>query len=273
MYVDYLEHHGIKGMKWGVRKDQYPRKAIRGAVNSMSSLKKKVDQARVDAANKKIIKDANKLQTKHQKELSSKSGRAARRIALSTHDPRKLAKYQNYLNDDELRSQYTRLSLENDVRELAAKRRDSGWKKFQQRATWAMNSPVGKEAIKIGSAKIMQKLGLGDTKKKDKDGTEKTTNSKKSKSKIFGSSNKYDFSKRTQRNSQSSTYRSSSTSRSSYASNSKSSPFSRSEEMKRRDDIAKAYTEVAFEHYKNAYISNVRGLPAARSIVDEIIKK
>ena len=80
---DYLEHHGILGMKWGVRRFQ----AKNGSLTS---------------AGKKRYSESQKHD-----------------IAMTTHDPAKAYKYKESLSDDELSQRVKRLKLERQLKDIS----------------------------------------------------------------------------------------------------------------------------------------------------------
>ena len=75
MSQEYLAHYGVKGMKWGVRKN--PDRAYAKSVNKLRKLDKK--QARVDKKRQKLtkktskmIKKSNQLMNKAEKQVSDR---------------------------------------------------------------------------------------------------------------------------------------------------------------------------------------------------------
>ena len=114
----YLMHYGVKGMKWGVRKDK-PRRSVVGTAFKIThpvtySLAKKTAKVTRDVARKAVNEkrkwDAGKparIEKKRQKALSVRTG------AKYTYRQRKL------LSDDELRSRINRLNMERQLRDLS----------------------------------------------------------------------------------------------------------------------------------------------------------
>lgn len=173
----YLAHYGVLGMKWGVRHDRPSSGGAKKFVYSQGKTLKRLGIATRDRVNKvkkayddrlrksvqkKLAKDRYKASKDELKTLKSKDTRKYRQIALSTHDPAQLQKYQHLLTDEELSGRIKRLEMEDKVNNMAIKRKNAGFKAFKDRADWAMNSPVGKSAISIGSAWASKKLGLGE---------------------------------------------------------------------------------------------------------------
>lgn len=89
-YPDQLIHYGVKGMRWGVRKDG----------NLISKL-----------SDRRLSKKVAKIEKKRNKALSVRSS------AKYTYKQRK------YLTDDELRSRINRINMERQLRDLSKTRR------------------------------------------------------------------------------------------------------------------------------------------------------
>lgn len=160
---NYLEHHGVAGMKWGVRSPETLRKygLLKGTKVKLSAgatKAKKVLSARGDAISKAASASAKKakaaamaeltkkaqahkaerLEKKAQKaeqnairkELGMKSWefKKLREQTLASHDPRVVAKGAKTLSDKELRDKINRLKAESEVTNIYNQNTQKKWK-------------------------------------------------------------------------------------------------------------------------------------------------
>ena len=109
----YLMHHGVKGMKWGVRKD---------GPSTGSSLRAKARLAR-----------ANKIEKKRAKAMDRRTS------ARYTYKQRK------HLSDDELRARINRLNMEKQLKDLSK----GGGNRMIDTGRDAAYSAMGKQGAKI----------------------------------------------------------------------------------------------------------------------------
>lgn len=110
-----LEHHGIKGQRWGIRRspEQLGHKKkesmIKGAI---SSVKKRAANAKKASAKKRAIKA--KAQEKKQEE----SNEEIRKKLLSSTDPAFIYKYRQLLDSKELQDRIDRITKEQKIKDL-----------------------------------------------------------------------------------------------------------------------------------------------------------
>lgn len=138
--VEYLAHHGVLGMKWGIRKDGKPqgwqggvgkaakkvgsgaKKVAKGTASAAVKSRAKIQQVQAKYNEKKALEEARlnelKLDDRRRQMASSHS------IASTTRSARTLSKHMDSLSDAELRQKINRLKLENEVRQLSAQERE-----------------------------------------------------------------------------------------------------------------------------------------------------
>lgn len=121
----YLIHYGVKGMKWGVRKDQSSGSRLRTAAKIASPVGYAIGKGSVKAA-RAIGKTGTKAASRaKQGKEKWDAGRPARiekkrQKALSvTSSARYTYKQRKHLSDAELRSRINRLSMEKQLKDLS----------------------------------------------------------------------------------------------------------------------------------------------------------
>ena len=116
---DFLQHYGVKGMKWGVRKDGKPR-GYQGPSSTQKKVKKAVSNV-VDPdkrAKRKLEKAKSKYERQRLKEqasgyeLATKESKRNSRENEEASDPRPKSKSMKDLSDDDLNKIIRRIELE-----------------------------------------------------------------------------------------------------------------------------------------------------------------
>lgn len=164
-YPDQLIHYGVKGMRWGVRKDKYANRNLRAAAKSRRDAAE-LKKAGYHEEAKAVYKVAKKQQKKGERKLAKKQARKESRDAsiskfrnltgsrksVALKEARK--KDINKMSNQELQDTITRLNLERSYRSLTKADYMRGQKyasdmlKYESTYTAASNSKTTKKLKK-----------------------------------------------------------------------------------------------------------------------------
>lgn len=113
-YTDYLEHYGVIGMKWGVRKD--PERAYEKAGTKLTKLDKKVEKLNLKGAKRE--QKAVKKQRKASSAIlfpKTKARRASRstRKALKSYQRAQEKQIKAYRWNEEMKSAFKNVKVKN----------------------------------------------------------------------------------------------------------------------------------------------------------------
>lgn len=153
-HEDVLEHYGVKGMKWGVRKDR--KKSGRGKFSSEKSNKSSGGNSTVQEIKKAVSKASGKFVTKV-KQTNQKRQEAAKEAsekkesatpfdeALRKHKKQSsntINKKYKHLTNDDLRALNERMRLEKEYDDLMSQRSAQNRTTRQKLAKWGADTTV-----------------------------------------------------------------------------------------------------------------------------------
>lgn len=139
---DFLEHYGVKGMRWGVRRTPAQlghRKQIK-AEKQRKRANEKMRKAKVRAqkavakAKKKKMSEVVKATKRSAKQ--SKNVEITRKDLLKSRDAKKLYKNVTKLSDEDLRNRINRLEMENKLKKLAGAQKSKGEEVVDKIVKW-----------------------------------------------------------------------------------------------------------------------------------------
>lgn len=195
-----LTHHGVKGMKWGVRRTpaqlghKTPNK--RKSSSGLSFFKKKKPAAKSAPSSKKG-KTPEEIEAKKKAKIEEQ-----KKKILASRSPKELYKNAHLFTTQELQTAYNRLQLEKNIQSLSPKEVNKGEEILKKTANMGNNisdavtggSKAYNSVARIynafsGSEKKLPIIDMGDGKKKDKskknndDGDDDTPNTSTKKTK------------------------------------------------------------------------------------------
>jgi hypothetical protein len=131
-----LEHHGIKGMKWGVWNSETRAKYLGGvkkfAKKKVSEVKESYEAKEKERAETKAAKKQAREDIKAQRKelgMSRAKYNELRETTLKSHDPKVVARGMQTLTDDELDKKLDRLKKEDQIARLSS---DQATRKHQE---------------------------------------------------------------------------------------------------------------------------------------------
>ena len=133
----FLEHHGIKGQKWGVRRFQPYRQGMKVAGGKVIGAAKKVKQRFKDIGDARQKKKAAKLKAKSVKKAqatrkANADYEAAKKKAIESGSIEDLAKFKGKLTNEEYNRAFLRLQNEQKVAAMLAANQKTVWDKVDK---------------------------------------------------------------------------------------------------------------------------------------------
>lgn len=104
MTADFLEHYGVKGQKWGVRRT--PEQLGHRGESAIKRITKK-------------LKQASQKKKKKQEKVKQESDEEIRQKVLKSVDPKYIYKHRALLDDRELQGRIDRINKETTLKKLA----------------------------------------------------------------------------------------------------------------------------------------------------------
>lgn len=160
-YETYLEHHGVKGMHWGIRRYQdYPSgEKHKGSFIGEKREPSKRQQRKAEKLKKKKFAEIQKARAKAEAEKKAAKEKAKkdekiRAKLLVSRDPEYIAKHMHLLTNKELSERASRLETEAKIQKFADKKKKTGEKYIDSILKWGnkandvykmLNSDLGQE--------------------------------------------------------------------------------------------------------------------------------
>ena len=128
----FLEHHGIKGQKWGVRRFQPYRQGMKVAGGKVIGAAKKVKQRFKDIGDARQQKKAAKAKAKSVKKAqatrkANANFEAEKKKAIETGSIEDLAKFKGKLTNEEYSKAFLRLQNEKKMSDMVAANQKTVW--------------------------------------------------------------------------------------------------------------------------------------------------
>ena len=141
----YLEHHGIKGMKWGVRRT--PEQLGHRVAKTVAKARlKEFAKGKSDAAKKRIADQFTKADGKLRgtgkkaEYEAAKANEEKKKAVLSSRSAKQLYDNADLFTDQELKKAYDRLSLERNIQSLTPNEISKGQQFVDTTIKWTKNA-------------------------------------------------------------------------------------------------------------------------------------
>lgn len=157
---DVLEHFGIKGMKWGVRRKRGADGRVGGdsSNNSSGGKKTQTEKAEVSGKTAKDLKKGDKLSVTNEK------GETARAVVLQnkphpTKEGKRNLVISKELTESEMRGAVNKMQLEKQYSQLSSEQAQKSKTRGEKFTDWAMKSAldVAASQAKRAAGKVVEK--------------------------------------------------------------------------------------------------------------------
>lgn len=196
-YSAYLEHHGIKGQRWGIRRYQdYPSgEKHKGSFIGEKREPSKRQQRKAEKLKKKKFAEIQKARAKAEAEKKAAKEKAKkdekiREKLLVSRDPEYIVKHMHLLTNKELDERLSRLNSEDRMRALAKKKTKTGEDYINSFIKWGKKANEVYAVFNSDLGKAIQKKMRGEQGDDKKDSKAKDTTAKAMKQLLENSSKK-----------------------------------------------------------------------------------
>lgn len=127
-YRESLEHHGVKGMKWGIRKERETTGRHR-AENKTRTFSEKVSQRRAKRARDRVLRakaKSEKQQREAEKKAAKQKMQKEKKRNDILNDPTRLYKHRREFTADEIQTAMKQFEWEQKLSNLSAQRLKNG---------------------------------------------------------------------------------------------------------------------------------------------------
>lgn len=153
-YREYLEHHGVKGMRWGVRKER----ERKGDGTSRSGNKKEKVKSRMTFLQRRKQARIKKQREEAKKKKEAAAKKEAERRQKILRSPTKLYKHRYEFSQDDINNALKNFKWEAELQSYSQKQMDQG-KKYIDTAFQYANTSIN---LYNTAARVVNSFNLAD---------------------------------------------------------------------------------------------------------------